>query len=133
MEQIAIINNRMGKLEVLSKENSENFYHLYHITIEKIRRLYHSINGYPKINTTKIYKVYKNDDYRKSYYSGEFVNEKFKNMYYSLITDFNLNNEILFNNLKNFYNYVKNGVDLPKGNFRIKIKSRNNKSNTKNN
>ena len=133
MEQIAIINNRMGKLEVLSKENSENFYHLYHITIEKIRRLYHAIKGYPKINTTKIYKVYKNDEYRKSYYSGEFVNEEFKNLYYNLITDTNKNKKILFQNLQNFYNYVKNGADLPNRNYRIKIKSRNNKLNTKNN
>lgn len=133
MEQIAIINNRMEKLKVLLKENCESFYHLYHITIEKVRRFYHSLNGYPKINTTKIYKVYKNDGYRKSYYQGEFVNEEFKNMYYSLITDFNLNKEILYNNLKNFYDYTKNGLDLPNGNYRIKIKSRNNKLNTKNN
>lgn len=133
MEQIAIINNRMDKLKILSEEDSENFYHLYHITIEKIRRFYHSLNGYPKINTTKIYKVYKNDDYRKSYYQGDFVNEEFKNLYYNLITDTNKNKKILFQNIQNFYDYVKNGIDLSKGNYRIKIKSRNNKLNTKNN
>lgn len=133
LEQIAIINNRMEKLKILKQENNESFYHLYHITIEKIRRLHHSINGYPKINTTKIYKVYKNDDYRKSYYKGEFVGQEFKNMYYELITDMSFDNKKLLQKLEEFYDYVKNGIDLPKGNYRIKIKSRNKRVNTKNN
>ena len=133
MEQISIINNRMNKLEILSRENGENFYHLYHITIEKIRRFFHSINGYPKINTTKIYKVYKNDEYRKSYYKGEFVNDEFKNMYFNLITDFDTDKKKLYNNLKKFYEYVKGDLDLPEGDYKIKIKSRNKMIKTKNN
>lgn len=129
LEYISIIDNRMNKLKILSEENGENFYHLYHITIEKIRRFYHSINGFPKINTSKIYRVYKNDDYRKSYYEGEFVSEKFKAMYYRLIKRNDLSMHEQYNNLDKFYSYVKNGVSLPKGNYRIKIKSRNKKTN----
>lgn len=125
MEYIAIINNRMEKLRILCESDAENFYHLYHITIEKIRRFYHSINGYPRINTSKIFKIYKNDDYRKSYYEGEFVSNKFKTMYYNLINPTTQNKQELFENLEKFYTYVKNGKDLPKGNFKIKIKSRN--------
>lgn len=125
MEYIAIINNRMQKLKILCESDAENFYHLYHITIEKIRRFYHSINGFPKINTSKIYKVYKNDDYRKSYYDGEFVSDEFKKMYFDLITTNLLDKKVLYEKLQNFYTFVKNGKELPNGNFKIKIKSRN--------
>jgi len=133
MEYIAIINNRMDKLKIMAKQNSENFYHIYHITIEKIRRFYHSINGYPRINTTKIYKIYKNDDYRKSYYNGDFVCEDFKNMYYNLIATTNTNKFELYKNLEEFYLFVKNGLELPDYNYKLKIKSRNSTSNTKSN
>ena len=127
MEYISIINNRMEKLKIAYENDEENFYHLYQITIEKIRRFYHSINGFPKINTTKIYKVYKNDEYRKSYYNGKFVSEEFKKMYFDLVEDTTTDKKQLLQKLENFYKYVKNGRELPKGNFKIKIKSRNNK------
>lgn len=133
LEYIAIINNRMEKLKSLSEENAEHFYHLYHLTIEKIRRFYHSLNGYPKINTTKIYKIYKNDEYRKSYYQGDFVNEDFKKVYFDLITTTSTNKLDLYKKLENFYNYAKNGVELPKENYKIKIKSRNTIYKTKRN
>lgn len=125
IEYITIINNRMEKLRIVCNNNEPNFYNLYQLTIEKIRRFYHAINGFPKINTSKVYKIYKNDEYRKSYYSGEFVSEEFKNMYFNLIEDRTLDKQILLNNLENFYMYVKNGISVPEKNYKIKIKSRN--------
>ena len=125
LEYIAIINNRIEKLRIACNNNYGNFYNLYHLTIEKIRRFHHSINGLPVINTSKIYKIYKNDEYRKTYYPGEFVSEEFKNMYFSLIEDRSSDKKILLEKIENFYNYVKNGMDLPKDNYKIKIKSRN--------
>lgn len=127
IELIAIINNRMEKLKSACDDNDGNFYNLYHLTIEKIRRLHHCINGLPLINTSKVYKVYKNDEYRKTYYSGEFVSEEFKNMYFKLIEDRNDNKEELFNNINGFYKYVIKSIKFPKGNYKIKIKSRNKK------
>ena len=125
MELIAIINNRIEKLKIACDNDDGNFYNLYHLTIEKIRRLYHSIKGYPKINTSKIYKIYKNDEYRKTYYNGEFVSDEFKNMYFDLIEDRDRDKNKLLNNIIRFYDYVKDGINLPCGNYRIKIKSRN--------
>lgn len=57
MEYISIINNRIEKLKNAFNNDDGNFYNLYHLTIKKIRRFYHSINGYPMINTSKIYKM----------------------------------------------------------------------------
>jgi len=125
VELVAIINNRMEKIRIACDNDDGNFYNLYHLTIEKIRRLYHSINGYPIINTSKIYKIYKNDEYRKTYYPGAFVSEEFKNMYFNLIEDRDSDKNKLLKNIEKFYNYVKNGINLPKDNYKIKIKSRN--------
>lgn len=125
MEYIAIIDNRIEKLRIACENDEPNFYHLYQITIEKIRRFYHSINGLPKINTSKIYKIYKNDEYRKSYYPGEFVSDEFKNKYFALIENITDDKKTLLKNLEEFYLFVKDGRSLPKENFKIKIKSRN--------
>lgn len=125
MEYVAIIDNRMEKLRILMEEDAESFYHIYQITIEKIRRFYHGLNGFPRINTSKIYRVYKNDEYRKSYYEGDFVNDEFKNLYYNLIAQSSQDKRKLYQDLKKFYEYVKDGRKLPEGNYKIKIKSRN--------
>lgn len=125
MEYISIINNRIEKLKIACKNDDGNFYNLYHLTIEKIRRLYHSMHGFPTINTSKIYKVYKNDEYRKTYYPGEFVSDEFKNMYFNLIEDRDSDKNKLLDNIIKFYNYVKDGINFPIGNYRLKIKSRN--------
>lgn len=81
----------MDKLRIACNKNEGNFYNLYQLTIEKIRRFYHAINGLSKINTS--------------------------------IEDRTLDKQILLNNLENFYLYVKNGINLQEGKF--KIKSRN--------
>lgn len=124
MEKISIIDNRMKRLKKLSLDNTTNFYSLYYITIEKIRRFYHSINGLPKINTSKIYRVYKCDEYRKSYFPGEFVSDEFKKLYFDLIETEERDKKVLFGKLEKFYDYVKDGRKLD-SEFRLKIKSRN--------
>jgi len=124
-EYIAIINNRIEKLRIACNNDDGNFYNLYHLTIEKIRRLYHSINGYPIINTSKIYKIYKNDEYRKTYYPGAFVSEEFKNLYFKLIETESRDKTKLLELIEEFYQYVKAGRELPNNEYKIKIKSRN--------
>lgn len=124
-EKISIIDNRMSKLKKLLDEDSPNFYSLFYITVEKVRRFYHSIHGFPKINTSKIYKIYKNDEYRKSYFPKEFVSSEFKNIYLSIIESTDLDKKKLFNLLEKLYLYVLDARKLDKE-FRIHIKSRNN-------
>jgi len=125
MEKIAIINNRMEKLRYFCKNESPYFYSLYYITIEKIRRFYHGIHGLPRINTSKIYRVYKDDDYRKTYFNGEFVSEEFKKIYFNLIEIESRDKEKLLELIEEFYQYVKSGRELPNNEYKIKIKSRN--------
>jgi hypothetical protein len=123
-EYISIINNRMSKLKKCMEEDSPNFYSLFYITVEKVRRFYHSIHRFPKINTSKIYKIYKNDEYRKSYFPNEFVSMEFKEIYLSIIENESFNKKELFNLLEKLYLYVLNGRKL-NNEYRIHIKSRN--------
>lgn len=125
MENIAIINNRMEKLRYFCKNDNPSFYSLYYITIEKIRRFYHAINGFPRINTSKIYRVYKDDEYRKTYFEGKFVSEEFKKQYFKLIEIESRDKTKLLELIEEFYLYVKGGRELPKNEYKIKIKSRN--------
>lgn len=125
IENIAIINNRIEKLRILCINEDPSFYSLYYITVEKLRRFYHSINGFPKINTSKIYRVYKDDKYRKIYFPNEFVSEEFKSMYFSLIEGINKDKKELLKLIEEFYLYIRNGREIPKEEYKIKIKSRN--------
>ena len=125
MENIAIINNRMEKLKIACTLDSPCFYSLYYITIEKIRRFYHAINGFAKINTSKVYKVYMDDEYRKTYFPFEFVSDEFKQMYFNLLDFTGKSKQQLLTDIESFYKYVKGKRELSKTEFRIKIKSRN--------
>lgn len=123
-EYISIINNRMDKLKKCLDEDSPNFYSLFYITVEKVRRFYHSIHGFPKINTSKIYRVYNDDEYRKSYFPFDFVSLEFKNIYLSIIENKRLDKKELFSLLEKLYLYVLDGRKLDIE-YRIHIKSRN--------
>lgn len=41
----------MEKLEKYSETNNPYFEYLYHLTIDKIRRFYHNLMGFPRIET----------------------------------------------------------------------------------
>ena len=76
-EQVSIINNRMEKLRKYAEEDSYFFEHLYHLTIEKIRRFYHNLNGMPRIETYKGFKLYKDKKYQEMFSIHHIPDKKF--------------------------------------------------------
>lgn len=124
-EQIAIINNRMIDLERLGKINDEYFTHLYHLTIEKIRKFYYRKNGLPEIPTSKVLNFYKDDTYSKTIFKVTPPIE-FIQLYYSCLDD-TKNNEERLKIINNLYNYVKGEYSLNPNHSRVLIKSRNKK------
>lgn len=128
-EQVSIINNRMEKLERYAIEDDPKFDHLYHLTIDKIRKFYHKVIGISKIPTSKVYRIYTDEEYRKSTYK-ENPEPKFVNMYLNLITTNCVDRLHKFQMVKQFYNYAIRNIDL--GNeYRIMIKNRITKNSTK--
>lgn len=123
-EYVSIIDNRMEKLENSLTENNPNFNHLYHLTIEKIRKFYHNLNGLALVNTSKVFRIYTDERYRASYSGYDIPEQDFIDLYIDAITDTTSPAQIKFQKAKNFYEYAKRNISLDKE-YRILIKSRN--------
>ena len=124
-ESVSILNNRMLKLRKAAKDNSLDFRHLYHLTIEKIRKFYHRLNGFPEVPTTKVLKVYTDEEYRKSFYKDAIPEEEFIQMYINVINNDCSNVMESLQLVEELYNYAKRNVDLDEKEHRILIRSRN--------
>ena len=124
-ECVSILNNRMEKLEKAARERSPYFFHLYHLTIEKIRKFYHRLNGMPEVQTSKVYRVYTDEKYRSSFYKDFTPEPEFINMYLDAICDNSQDIDTQMAKARAFYNYAKRNVELDENNYRILIKSRN--------
>jgi len=124
-EYVSILNNRIEKLEKIANDNSPYFNHLYHLTLEKIRKFYHRLNGLPEVQTSKVFRVYTDEDYRKSFYKENIPEPEFITMYLEAICDDESNRQDKLKKVKDLYNYAKRNVDLNENSYRILIKSRN--------
>lgn len=122
-EQLSIIDNRMNKLEKATIENSPYFEHLYHLTINKIRKFYHKNIGISKIPTSKVYRIYTDESYRNSVYK-ENPEQEFVNMYISIITTDCADKLEKLKMVKQFYDYTTRNINLGED-YRILIKSKN--------
>ena len=124
-EQVSIINNRMEKLKKYAEEDSYFFEHLYHLTIEKIRRFYHNLNGMPRIETYKGFKLYKDKKYQEMFSIHHIPDREFLEMYFELIQSHGESKVVMFEKLRRFYDYSRRTVELDEHNYRIPIKSKN--------
>lgn len=127
-EQVSIINNRMEKLEKYAIEDDPKFAHLYHLAIDKIRKFYHKLIGISKIQTSKVYRIYTDKEYRESMYK-ENPEPQFVEMYLDLITTKCVDRVAKFEMVKELYNYAVRNINLG-DEYRIAIKSRNVKNST---
>lgn len=125
-ECVSILINRMEKLEKAANDDSPYFYHLYHLTIEKIRKFYHRLNGMSEVQTSKVFRIYTDSVYRNAYYKDYIPEEEFITMYLDAISDVSINKQDKLNKVKNLFNYAKRNVELDSSSYRIRIKSRNN-------
>ena len=131
-ELVSIIDNRIPRLEKLARENSPYFYHLFHLTVEKIRKFYHKINGLPEVQTSKVYRVYQDENYRNSFAKGAIPDDEFVSMFLDLCCDRVSDQMTLYSKLIVFYAYAKRNVILDKNSYRILIESRNKTSQRRN-
>lgn len=123
-EQVSILNNRMEKLEKYAETNNPYFEHLYHLTIDKIRRFYHNLMGIPRIETSKGFRIYTDEKYRNAFHINKIPEQVFIEMYFKLISDTSLNKIQKYNLLSLMYEFTKRNVIL-ENDYRIPIKSRN--------
>ncbi len=124
-EYVSILSNRMEKVEKTFRDNSPYFNHLYHLTLEKIRKFYHRLNGMPELQTSKVFRTYTDEAYRMSFYKDKIPEKRFVKMYLEAICDESFNNAEKLQRVQSLFDYAKRNVSLNKDNYRILIKSRN--------
>lgn len=124
-EYVSILSNRMEKLEKAALEDSPYFYHLYHLTLEKIRKFYHRLNGMPEVQTSKVFRVYTDEKYRKSFYKDNIPEDEFVLRYLDAISDNSLDKNEKLEKAQHLFDYAKRNVVLDEDSYRILIKSRN--------
>lgn len=124
-ECISILNNRMEKLKKACEENSPYFDHLYHLTLEKIRKFYHKANGLPEIQTSKVFRVYTDEDYRKSFGKEIIPDPEFVSLYLDAVTNQERNKVKKLEQVRSLFEYAKGNITLEEEGYRILIKSRN--------
>lgn len=122
-EQIMIINNRLIDLEKLANQNDYYFPHLFHLTLEKIRKFYYKKNGLPEIPTSKVLAFYEDDTYSKAIFKVTPPIE-FIEMYYMALDEETSISERM-EHLYRLYDYTKGDYELDKKESRVLIKSRN--------
>ena len=110
-EQISSLNNKFEKLEILKEFNSPLFDNYYHIVLEKIRKLYHKMHGISKIQTSKVYRIYTDDEYRESMYK-EKPDSDFIKAYLFLMNYKSKDKGDMLTKLTTFYNYVIKNYQL---------------------
>ena len=124
-EYVSILNNRMEKLNKAFEDDNPYFFHLYHLTLEKIRKFYHRLNGLPEVQTSKVFRVYTDENYRKSFYKENIPEPEFIDLYLDAIADTSLNKTNMINKANQLYAYARRNVALEDEEYRILIKSRN--------
>lgn len=124
-EYVSILNNRMEKLRKASEDDSPYFFHLYHLTLEKIRKFYHRLNGLPEVQTSKVFRVYTDEKYRESFYKENIPELEFVSLYLEAITDVSSNKEEKLSKVNQLFEYSKRNVELNVEEYRILIKTRN--------
>lgn len=123
-EYVSILDNRMERLEKAFLEGAPYFNHLYSLTVEKIRKFYHRLNGISKIPTSKVYRIYTDSDYRDSFAKG-IPDDYFVDLYLDIITMQDVSGSKKMRKINELYSYAKRNVGLNNGDYRIRIKSRN--------
>ncbi len=123
-EFVSTLNNRMEKVEMFAKENHPLFKFEYYATVKKIAEFYHRLNGLPDLPTSKIYRIYTDEDYRISLCKEAIPEQKFIDLFFDAAMKEGSPEELL-GLITKLYNYSKRNVELDEKDYRILIKSRN--------
>lgn len=125
-ERVSIINNRMEKVEAFYANDNIMFERIYYLTVEKIMKFYHQLTGCPEIQTSKVYRVYTDLEYRTIYQKGKIPEEEFINKFLAATNPkISFNNDEKIKNIRDLYAYAKRNVIFDEEKHRIPIKSRN--------
>lgn len=121
-ELLAIIDNRIIRLNDSYKNNSIDFESIYYLLLERIRKFYSRKIGCYSIPPEKAIKVYSDLEYAKKYCGGPIPDQEFIDLYYKALKAMTRTEKIAI--INEIYEYTKKGIEFDPNNYRIYIKSR---------
>lgn len=124
-EMVSIINNRMIDLKALFENGDLYFNHLYALTLEKIKKFYHQLNGFPEISTSKTLKLYTDTTGYRERIFKTIPEQEFVTLYIdALDLQQQKTLEEKMSSIESLYAYAKRDVQLNDYSYRIRIKPR---------
>lgn len=120
---ITDIDRIIKKMKLLIDDDSV-FYSLYYLTLEKIRKVYHQMQGYPQVDALNVIKAYTDEDYQKEFFKKDMPEEKFIGLYLSALNGRNFDKELKLEKLYELFNYIKRDLRLNLDEYRIPIRKR---------
>ncbi len=127
-EMVCIIDNLIIRLQKMAVIQDPEFDHIYHLTIEKIRKFYHRLLGCLEVPVEKASLIYNDLEYRKSFSKGEVPELEFREFRAKLVL-FQGTIEEKASLIIEFYQYAKRNIKIDPEDYRILIKSRNDPNN----
>lgn len=124
-ERLAILSNRMEKIETYAKENNPYFHHLYHLSLNKIRTYYHQLNGLSRVELSKCFRMYTDPNYKDAFYITKLPTKEFIDQYLYAINEQNLTIKEKLEAIEKLYEITIKGFTFDKNNHHFQVESRN--------
>lgn len=126
-EMVAILDNRMIKLQDMYDKNSIEFESSYYLLIERMRKFYSRRFGCGDIPPEKAVRIYTDENYRMAFCRSKIPSQEFISLYLSALSQQSITDKL--NMAYTMYNYVIDGINLDPNNYRIHVKSKNDPTN----
>jgi len=126
-EMVAILDNRIIKLQDMFNKNSIEFDSSYFLLIERMRKFYSRRCGCSDIPPEKAVRVYSDDNYREAFCKSKIPDNDFIELYLKALVQDNRIDKL--NMAYKMFEYTTNGINLNPNNYRILVKSRNDPTN----
>ena len=123
-ELILMINNQMDELEKLAYNCDPFCKHVYHITLEMIRKFYHRVIGAAVIPSPKVARIYTDEYYRNLINKGIIPEQQFIDKYLDYVINDNVDFYKLITNAKDLFSYSRRNIEFDdKANCCVPIES----------
>ncbi len=122
-EAVAIIENRISKLKLMSARNIPEFDSEYYLIVEKIRKAVSRMCGCADIPSNKAIRLYTNKEYRDSFCKSLIPEQEFIDLYIKAITE-RLTIEEKVAMVEGLYALMTKNMEFDPNDYRISIRSR---------
>lgn len=104
------IKNRMELLKKLAYSNDDNFDLIFYTVMDRIKTVYHKLNGITRLEISKAIRAYTSDEYAKSLLYDTVIDNDYKEKFITLLNSENLPYIERYKMLQELFEMVNNGL-----------------------